>query len=347
MDADADTHGGSDTRTASDLDRIDPGTVLDLYLTDRETDLAESTRQSHRYVIERFVEWCDENDVTTVANLDGRDLHEFRMDRREAVNGNTLRSQLGVLRQYIRFAESIEAAPVGLSERIRMPEVERKSRDGRLETEVADIVLEHLRKFQYASRDHALIRLLWVTAVRVGTARSFDVDDFDRDERTIAARHRPETDTPLKNGERGERLIALDEQTAETLADYIDHTRHNLTDEHGREPLFTTERGRVGASTIRRAVYRWTRPCQRGNGCPHDRNPDDCEAKRTVVQAAQCPSTRSPHEVRRGAISFLLTEETPVRAISDRADVSKDVLDEHYDARTEEERMESRRQFFE
>jgi site-specific recombinase XerD len=336
-----------ETTADSTLDRIAPETVLDLYLSERETDLADSTRRAHRYTIERLVEWCEANDIAAVADLDGRALHEFRMDRRDVVNGNTLRSQLGIIRQFIRFAESIEAAETGLSERIRMPQVERHSRDTRLETEVADIVLDHLRKFEYASRDHALLRVLWVTAVRVGTARAFDVSDFDREERTLAARHRPETDTPLKNGDRGERLIALDPQTTEVLADYVDNRREPITDAYDRRPLFATERGRMGASTIRRAVYRWTRPCQRGDGCPHDRDPDDCEARRTVIKAADCPSTRSPHEVRRGAISYYLSENTPVRAIADRADVSEDVLDEHYDARTEEERTETRREFFE
>jgi len=321
--------------------------MLDLYLADREEELAWRTLRSQRYVIERFVEWCEDNDIIAVADLNGRDLHDFRMERRQEVSGNTLRSHLGTLRQFIRFAESVEAASHGLGDRIRMPEVERHARDGRLETEVADVVLEHLRKFQYASRDHALIRVLWVTAVRVGTARSFDVEDFGEQERTLAVRHRPESETPLKNGARAERLLALDERTTETLGDYIEHTRPDVTDEHGRKPLFATDRGRAGASTLRRAVYRWTRPCQRGDGCPHNRNQDTCDAKQRVSLASQCPSTRSPHEIRRGAISQMLNEETPVRAISDRTDVSENVLDKHYDARSEHEQMEVRRNYFE
>jgi site-specific recombinase XerD len=327
-------------------DPIDPSTVLDLYLQDRETDLADSTRRSHRYVIEKFVEWCDANDFTDMRSLDGRDLHDFRLDRRENINGTTLRSQLGIIRLFIRFAESIEAVPTGLAERIRLPQVEQKSRDTRLETEMADVVLDHLRKFQYASRDHALIRLLWVSGVRVGTARSFDVEDLDTEAQRLAVRHRPETDTPLKNSDRGERLLALDEQTTETLADYVEHSP-TVTDRHGRNPLFTTERGRAGRSTLRRAVYRWTRPCQRGEDCPHERERDDCEAYKRVSKASDCPSTRSPHDVRRGAISFMLTEDTPVRAISDRANVSEGVIDQHYDVRSEREKTEYRREFFE
>jgi len=336
----------TNTDLTTELDPLEPTEVLDLYLAERESDLADNTRRSHRYVIEQFVAWCDDNEILTVAELDGRDLHDFRMDRREDVSGNTLRSQLGTVRQFIRFAESIEAAPRGLAERIRLPQAERKTRDGRLEKERAEVILGHLRKFQYASRDHAIIRLLWVSAIRVGTARTFDLNDFDSEERTLAVRHRPDTDTPLKNGERAERLLALDERTTETIADYVEHNRPATTDEHGRKPLFATDRGRVGASTIRRAVYRWTRPCQRGDGCPHDRELDDCDARRTVTVASQCPSTRSPHEIRRGSISQMLNEQIPVKAISDRADVGDDVLDAHYDARSEEEQAETRRNFF-
>ena len=329
------------------LDQIAPETVLKLYISEREPELAANTLQSHRYVIERFVEWCDTNDIDTVADLTGRDLHEFRIARREDVNGNTLRSQLGVLRQYVQFAESIEAATMGLAAKIRMPQVERVSRDGRVTEDTATAVLDYLRKFQYASRDHALIQLLWKTGVRVGTARAFDTTDFDPDERTIAARHRPETDTPLKNGKRAERLIALDDETTEVLTDYVEHTRPNCVDSEGRKPLFASEHGRVGCSTLRRVVYRWTRPCKRGEDCPHGRQKEDCEAYRRVSKGSQCPSTHSPHEIRRGAISHLLTEQTPVRAISDRADVSERVLDEHYDARSEKEKAETRREYFE
>jgi len=335
------------TEHNENLDQIAPQTVLDLYLAERRDELAKNTLRSHKYVLNHFVGWCEQNEIQSVATLDGRQLHEYRIERREDVSGNTLKSQLGTIRQYIRFAESIEAAPTGLSERIRMPQIERNPRDGRITDDKAQEIMEHLDQFQYASRDHVVFRLLWKTAVRVGTARSFDIADFNYEDKTIAARHRPDSDTPLKNGTNAERLMALDEQTTEIISDYIDHTRIEITDEYDRNPLFTSKRGRLGVSTLRRTIYKWSRPCVLGNGCPHDRIIDDCEAYNVVAKGAECPSSRSPHEVRRGSISHLLNENTPVRAISDRADVSEDILDQHYDARGEKEQMESRRQFFE
>jgi len=200
---------GESKKEQTTLDRLAPQRVLDLYLDERKTDLADRTRRSHRYVIETFVEYCEDNNVTILADIDGRDLHEYRIERRETVNGNTLRSQLGVIRIFIRFAESIEAVRRGIAERIRLPEVERQSRDTRVTQAVAKEMLDHLATFNYASRDHALFRVLWTTAIRVGTARGLDVDDFDAEKQFLAVKHRPAADTPLKNGDRGERFDEL------------------------------------------------------------------------------------------------------------------------------------------
>ena len=150
---------------------------------------------------------CKENDITVLSDVDGRDLHDYRIERREEVNGNTLRSQLGVIRIFFRFTESIEAARTGIAERIRLPEVERRSRETRVTESVAKEVLDHLSRFKYAGRDHTLFRLLWTTAIRVGTAHGFGVDDFDEEEQLLSVTHRPDSETPLKNAERSERLV--------------------------------------------------------------------------------------------------------------------------------------------
>lgn len=62
-------------------------------------------------------------------------------------------------------------------------------------------------------------------------------------------------------------------------------------------------------------------------------------------QASQCPSSRSPHGIRRGSITKHLRDGTPEEIVSDRMNVSGDVLDQHYDRRTEREKIQLRRQF--
>jgi hypothetical protein len=52
----------------------------------------------------------------------------------------------------------------------------------------------------------------------------------------------------------------------------------------------------------------------------------------------------SPHAIRRGSITHSLNSEIPENAVSDRANVSKAVLEQHYDRRTKREKMEQRRE---
>lgn len=53
-----------------------------------------------------------------------------------------------------------------------------------------------------------------------------------------------------------------------------------------------------------------------------------------------------PHNIRRGAITEFLADDVPQRAVSDRADVSGQILDQHYDQRTEIGKAEQRREWF-
>jgi len=83
----------------------------------------------------------------------------------------------------------------------------------------------------------------------------------------------------------------------DVIDDYVEMYRHDITDDHGREPLITTEQGRPVRSNIRGHINSMTRPCVYAGRCPHDRDPDSCEA------AAQ-PGTQ-PHGV---LVRFLLTQ---------------------------------------
>lgn len=78
--------------------------------------------------------------------------------------------------------------------------------------------------------------------------------------------------------------------------------------------------------------------------CPHDRDPDECEAMETN-RAIECPSSHRPHAICRGALTRMLREGTPEQVVSDRSNVNSEVLEQHYDQRTERERIELRREF--
>jgi site-specific recombinase XerD len=335
----------------AELEPLAPADAQDMYLTQRESEVSESTTQAHQYRLSHFIRWCEQESIDNLNELTSRRVFEYRQWRKEDgdLNQVTLQTQLSTLRVFIRFCESIDAVTEGLAEKMMIPTLsdDEGTREGMLEAVQAQALLEHLGKFKYASTKHALVAVLWHTSCRIGGLHSLDTDDFDKENQSLAFNHRPETGTSLKNGASGERIVALSPEVASVIEDYIETNRPRVTDEYGREPLFATTGGRWHKSNIRQRIYALTRPCYYTNECPHGRDLDLCDAN-TYDKSSKCPSSHPPHDIRRGSITnFLKDDEIPRDAISDRANVSADVMERHYDQMTEDERMEQRRKFFE
>lgn len=328
-----------------DLEPLSPERGVEMYIDHRRPDLSEKSLMNHKYRLDTFLEFCEIQDIDNLNDLSGRDLHHYRTWRGGDIAPITLQTHLATLRVFLEFCASIDAVVQGLREKVVLPEVDREdqSRDIKLDEDRADAILDHLETFEYASRDHVIVAVLWHTGIRLGTLRALDVDDWDPDESCLEIRHRPDSTTPLKNQRGAERTIAVGQYYNGVINDYIEYNRYEVSDEYGREPLITSRRGRLSATPIRDTVYQWTRPCLMAE-CPHDRDPTSCEAM-DDKQASRCPSSRSPHGVRRGAITRMLRDGTPEQVVSDRSNVSGDVLEQHYDQRTERERMDVRREF--
>lgn len=218
------------------------------------------------------------------------------------------------------------------------------ARDEMLASERAQKILEHLEQFRYASLEHALLAVLWHTGIRIGAARGLNIEDYSSNNQYLELRHRSKEDAPLKNGTDGERLVGLSDLVCGVLDDWLDVNRPSCVDEYGRKPLFATDYGRISRNRGRSIAYQHTRPCVYGGDCPHNRDVDECGAV-TTSYAYECPSSLSPHPIRRGAITYHLQEDTPERIVSDRMDVSTDILGKHYDQRTEREKLHQRRQY--
>jgi len=327
------------------LEPTSPAEAVEWYLDERTPDLSEKSLQNQRYRLDRFLTFCSEHEIDNMNSLTGRDLHRYRVWRSEDVKPVTLNGELQTFRVFLEFCAAIDAVKPGMRERVRLPELdpEDEARDEHLDASRALEILEYQERFAYASRDHVVLAILWHTGIRLGSLRAFDVDDFDPDAQCLDLRHRP-PETPLKNKQAAERSIAIGDHYCEVISDYIEHHRDDVVDD-GRRPLITSSQGRLSAPSIRETVYKFTQPCEIGE-CPHDREPETCEA-RAHSQRAKCPSSRSPHGIRRGSITDRLRKGTPEQVVSERSNVSSDVLDQHYDERTDREKMEIRRDLLE
>jgi integrase len=317
----------------------------------------EGTRKAEESRLKAFLQFCDEEGIDNLNELSGRDLFKYRTWRREGLGDGrqpvklvTLKGQLATLRRFLRFAGNIDAVPPELYEQLNLPTMKNGEdvSDSTLQPDRAVAIIDYLENAHPASRDHIILVLLWETGARTGAIRGLDLDDLDLDAQhprfsgpAVHFKHRPNEGTPLKNQEDGTRWNRISKKAAAYIEDYIEYHRQDVTDDYGRDPLLTTEYGRPAGNTIRTTLYRVTRPCWRGEECPHDRDVDDCEATH-LDRASRCPSARSPHDVRSGRVTFYRREDVPRRIVKDRLDASADILDKHYDRRSNREQAEQR-----
>jgi len=346
-----------------ELEPMEPDRAIELWFGQLD-DPAASTIQSYRYRIDPFQEFLEENDLEDLNDLTPRHVKEFEALRRSQIdNKNTLNTQFGTIRQFLAYCHELKAVSADVVEAMNVPSLSKQDRVNteKLNTGRAEEILENLERYRYASAEHVMFLLMWRTGARLGAICSLDLDDLylDEDARSrlreklegegihpsavgeilrevelpvIWFRHRPTSDTPLKNREDGERVVNIRDSTAEVLQEYIDVNRPDVRDQHGRKPLLATRsgNGRRTKSNIRNWIYVLTQPCEFGAECPHDRDPETCEA-REHGHGSKCPSSRSPHKLRTGSITDHRDRGWSVADLAEKANAGERLIRGVYD----------------
>jgi len=348
--------------TEPDLVETSPERGFELWM-EQQQNLADSTLQSYRYRVRPFLAWLDKQGIDNLNDVTTRDVKEFQAEQRGSRSQQTLNNQWGTLKQWLRYCWDLQAVTETVVKAVDVPDLSKEERvnQEKLIAERAQQILENLEQFRYASREHVLYLLLWRTTMRLGAVYSLDLRDLyldqnDRDrlreelerkgfaEHVVESilddvslpllypRHRSEEDTPLKNKAGGERVINIAESTAGVLEDYIQVNRADVQDEFGRDPLLTSQKGdgRLSKSAMRNWIYQLTQPCEFGAPCPHDRDPETCDA-REHGYGSLCPSSRPPHRIRKGAITHHRDQGWSVSDIADKANTSEDLVEGVYD----------------
>lgn len=324
-----------------------PDDATDDWIATAEIEQSSETLRNYGTVENLWTGFCAEHDIEVMSEVTGADLMRFkRMLMSDDIATSTVGQYLSVLRAFFRHCEQIECVRDGLADKVPEVTTPDGTRDEKIDQDTAEAILDYFEQFRYACRQHVEMALCWETAMRAGAMRSIDGSDcyLDRDAPYIELVHRPDQGTALKNKEKSERRVNLPAGLAELIRDYIEYNRPDVTDEHGREPLLATSHGRVTYNTIRRDFRGMTRPCVYANECPHDRDPDECLGAGGKQNADECPSTVSCHPVRRGSITHRhLDRDIPEEVISSRCDVSKEIMQRHYDRQDKETKARIRR----
>lgn len=339
------------------LDPISPGDGIDRFLERKETEIRPVTVEEYRNKLGYFQQFCEIRNLDNLNELDGRFLDEYQRWRRkdshnqsEPLSNKTMQDDMYLLQDFIGFLEEIEAVKENLSNKIRIPTLGETEgiRDIDIAANRVEKVLGYLHSYHYASREHVVWAFHAHTGRRPGGLYALDVCDvhLDGNDPYVDINHRPD-ETPLKNGKEGESEVGLSGEVPQIFRDYIAQQRIDVTTDSGRRPFLTSTQGRLSKSTMRRYFYKWSRPCAIGDSCPHDKTPETCGAAQSADDASGCESSRPPYALRHGYISQRLQEGLPAHVLSDRCDVSEEIIEKHYDERDETEKRELRQQVLE
>jgi len=323
---------------------LSPREALERWLNKLRVDKSEATVSSYHYRLKLFIEWCEEEGIGQVDSLTGWDIESFETQRREAgVEPITLNKELLTLRQFLAYCARVELVDESLPGKVEPPEVDKQADVDRtrLEPERARALFDYYDSHDYGSRAHALLALFWFTGARLTAVQGLDLEHYHREEQFVEFVHEPSRDIPLKNGRDGERAVALTDYANDVVAAYVDETRVDVFDDDGARPLVTSAQGRPGDNTIRARTYLATVPCLHTE-CPHGENPETCEYL-DYNHASKCPSSRAPHQVRTGSITWQLNRGMDIEDVATRVNTSVRILKKHYDVATRREELEERR----
>lgn len=247
---------------------------------------------------------------------------------------------------WLKFLESQGAIKPGYHlaiDTLKLTDDEETS-DQQLTPENAQKLLSFYRKSAEwrGTRRHAVLEVFWHIGCRMCGLRALDLDDYDSATGDLRFRNRPDTDTRLKRGDVHERNVTLSETPKEVLDLYIARERLDVRDEFGRKPLFPSRQGRPVDGTIRGWMYQATQPCM-ATECPHGRRRPNCEFV-PRDSASGCPSTRGPHAIRRGSITWQRNIGFDADTVAKRAGATPDVIRRYYDDPDYEDDLERRRE---
>lgn len=332
-------------RSRTDPSDWSPRRARERYIERRSSDSTEKTRKGWWYRLKLFVEWCESVGIETVSDLRPLDIDEYHDQRAASVAPVTLEGEMSTLKEFLRYLGGLNAVDEGLQEAVHVPDLDdsERSSDVKLATPEAMAMLRYYRNSpeKRGTREHTLLELLWFTGARQGGIRSLDLRDVYLDENFVWFKHRPKEGTEMKNKLEGERPVGLPDHVMDVLETYIEHRRTDIHDDYGRAPLFTTREGRPSEDTIRKWSYLATLPC-RHSPCPHGKERATCDWT-TYAAASKCPSSRSPHQVRTGSITWQLNLGFPPPIVANRVNASPQTIRNHYDKADKQERRRRQR----
>jgi len=197
------------------LDPISPEEAIELYIDSRKDEITQSTANDYQNSLEYFADYCEISNINNLNDFGGRQIVDYSnwrknksSDKVDSLAKKTMRDELYLLANFLKFVEKIEGVKKGTAEKVDPPTL--KSGEGvrnvELEIEYLGHITSYLAKYHYSSREHVVIKIFEETGRRLGGVHSLDLCDahLDTSDPYLEFRHHDDRNTRLKNGKKSE-----------------------------------------------------------------------------------------------------------------------------------------------
>jgi len=306
----------------------------DQFITRNEPSWNGETARTYRKYLNTFCKYTTQENIRHLSDLNRWNVGQYtnyllKTDYARA----TIQSKQKQARRWIKWLESQGLVEVGLHlaiNPITLDDEEQTSSDILPPNQLEQYLSFYRNSAKWrGTRRHALIEVIGHTGARRSGIRALDITDWNSEDRTLKLLNREKQGTRIKNGDIHERKVVISQAPAEALQMYIDRERYQKHDNQGREPILTSQQGRPTKSTMTNWLYQATLPCVMKE-CPHGKERRNCKWTEQT-DSSKCPSSESPHPVRRGSITWQLNIGRDPRDVAARAGTTVEVLKRYYD----------------
>lgn len=324
---------------------LTPAEARSRFIRSRRGDNRESTVRSYDNRLAEFVGWCRERDIESMRELDGLLLDDYSNHLDELGQAPaTVKGKTVAVMQLLQYCERVGIVEEDLSNALSCPELSKaeQTSDEKLETEDAKALIQYFRNStaRKGTARHVVLELIWHIGCRTSCLRALDIRDWHPEDRVLSFRDRPPT--RLKRGDTAhERNVAVSEPVADAIELWIARERPDKRDDQGRRPLLATTHGRAVSGTIQGWSYLGTQPCLHME-CPHNRQRHSCRYT-LRSHASKCPSSRGPHAIRTGSITWQLNCGLSYVEVAERVAASPETIRRYYDKPDLDEELARRR----
>jgi site-specific recombinase XerD len=302
--------------------QVRPAKAVREYLDQRANELGRNTWNSYRSKLNFFDRWCGLNSVEYVAEINARKLQawkNWRLTEGNEVEDGKLDSSAHeesqrAVKRFLKWCEEMSYVAPGTSSIVQIPK--QSDSDTRSDTDAlhpaqAALALDFASKRYYARAQHVALLLLVATGESLKSIWALNRSDYERSGQTGTLRIKSGPEQEDSTSER----IRLGQDVCKVLDDYLKEHWSPPTEDSGQRPLLVAKggNGRISKATIRKYIYKLTRPCKTENTCPAGIDPSECPAVDCISAHYKCKENASPKDIKKGYEKFHREQQSAVR----------------------------------